>query len=67
MLQTQHPAPGYRHTNSGTLVYIGCHGFSWSSATNDIDGAYLTFSTADLEPSFVNSRTYGFQLRCLSE
>ena len=61
------PAPGYRHSNSGALGDVGNRGYSWSSAISGTSGVFLNFSVASLNPSLVNGRGFGFQLRCLSE
>ncbi|WP_297626806.1 hypothetical protein [uncultured Rikenella sp.] len=46
---------------------VGNHGFGWSSTTKEITSIYLDFQTATLRPNGADRRTYGFQLRCLSE
>ncbi|WP_294597877.1 hypothetical protein [uncultured Rikenella sp.] len=42
-------------------------GYSWSSAASDINGLDLYFGVGWLYPSSTYYRSYGFQLRCLSE
>ncbi|WP_300729146.1 hypothetical protein [uncultured Rikenella sp.] len=60
-------APGSRYSGSGGLLSVGYHGFSWSSATNDIYGLDLNFYVTGLNTGYPDYRAYGFQLRCLSE
>ncbi len=59
-------APGYRYHTSGIAVVIGNSGFGWSS-TIGINGLALNFHSQSLNASHSGYRTYGFQLRCLSE
>ncbi|WP_297628318.1 hypothetical protein [uncultured Rikenella sp.] len=61
------PAPGFRHGASGVLGDIGGNSYSWSSAVSKINATYFYFSMIQLTPSNAAYRTYGFQLRCLSE
>ncbi|WP_294599947.1 hypothetical protein [uncultured Rikenella sp.] len=69
--QTQHPAPGVRDAGNygrlGGLMYVGRHGYSWSSAVSGTNGVFLDFNTQYLNPSYVDYRGHGFPLRCLSE
>ncbi|WP_294601270.1 hypothetical protein [uncultured Rikenella sp.] len=64
-------APGYRDFGytvaAGELAYTGDLGFSWSATASDINGIYLHFGTRAILFSYANSRSHGFQLRCLSE
>ena len=60
-------APGYRYHTSGELVSGGRSGYSWSSAASGSNGMDLDFGAAWLNPHGAPYRTYGFQLRCLSE
>ncbi|WP_300400040.1 hypothetical protein [uncultured Rikenella sp.] len=46
---------------------VGSSGYSRSSTVNGIDGVYLHFYEASLDPSHMANRARGFQLRCLSE
>ncbi|WP_294596555.1 hypothetical protein [uncultured Rikenella sp.] len=62
-----HPAPGCRGSASGALGNIGNNGYSWSSAVSGTNGVFLGFYTQSLNPSSVDYRGYGLQLRCLSE
>ncbi|WP_300681637.1 hypothetical protein [uncultured Rikenella sp.] len=64
-----HPAPGYRHRDTGDLSGIGYLGYSWSytPVTGDITVRYLDFRTQALYTSAAHYRGHGFQLRCLSE
>ncbi|WP_299458027.1 hypothetical protein, partial [uncultured Rikenella sp.] len=61
------PAPGFRHGASGVLGDIGGNSYNWSSAVSKINATYFYFSMIQLTPSNAAYRTYGFQLRCLSE
>ena len=65
-----YPAPGFRDAGNfgrlGDLVYVGHHGFSYSSSVSGSNGVYLGFDVTWLGPSSASSRAYGFQLRCLS-
>ncbi|WP_300646468.1 hypothetical protein [uncultured Rikenella sp.] len=45
----------------------GHEGSVWSSATAGINGVYLGFVVAWFNPSSSYGRSYGIQLRCLSE
>ncbi|WP_300744538.1 hypothetical protein [uncultured Rikenella sp.] len=47
-------------------MVIGNSGFGWSS-TIGINGLALNFHSQSLNVSHSGYRTYGFQLRCLSE
>ncbi|WP_297832859.1 hypothetical protein [uncultured Rikenella sp.] len=47
-------------------MVIGDSGFGWSS-TIGINGLALNFHSQSLNASHSGYRTYGFQLRCLSE
>ena len=67
MYDQQHPAPGYRHRDTGSANYVGHTGYSWSSAVDNIDGVHLHFYIIWLSPCNTSSRSYGFQLRCLSQ
>ncbi|WP_297627858.1 hypothetical protein [uncultured Rikenella sp.] len=49
------------------MTGISNDGFSWSSATNDINGLELKFYSRMLNISYSDHRAHGFQLRCLSE
>ena len=60
-------APGYRYHTSGELVSGGRSGYSWSSSASGSNGMDLDFGAAWLNPHGAPYRTYGFQLRCLSE
>ena len=48
-------------------MYVGYHGYSWSSVTSGISGLDLNLHSQNLNPSHADYRAYGFQLRCLSE
>ena len=63
------PAPGFRDAGNngkfGALVNVGNNGFSWSSSVSGSNGVYLNFNTTNLNPSNVNNRAHGLQVRCL--
>ena len=59
--------PGYRDYGEGRPSSIGKSGYSWIATTNDIGGMYLDFGTQHLNPNGTPPRSYGHQLRCLSE
>jgi len=60
-------APGNRSYSSGTPGGIGGSGYSWLSSAREPSGVFLNFGTQYLNPSSVDYRGYGFQLRSLSE
>ena len=60
-------APGCRQRASGLLGGNSDNGYSWASAASGIDGMLLEFRVQFLITGYAVSRTYGFQLRCLSE
>ena len=60
-------APGYRYRDTGALGSVGSSGCNWASTVSSIHGMYLGFDVTNLGPSSAYSRSYGFQLRCLSE
>ncbi|WP_297624723.1 hypothetical protein [uncultured Rikenella sp.] len=51
----------------GALTNVGNNGYSWSSSFSGTSGVFLNFNTQNLNPSNVNNRGHGLQLRCLSE
>ncbi|WP_297627741.1 hypothetical protein [uncultured Rikenella sp.] len=61
------PAPGCRQRTSGLLGGNSDNGYSWASAASGIDGMLLEFRVQFLITGYAVSRTYGLQLRCLSE
>ncbi|WP_294596466.1 hypothetical protein [uncultured Rikenella sp.] len=65
------PAPGFRHRDTGALNYVGSYGYSWSSTSygsgDHYRGMYLNFGTVGISTSYADYRSFGFQLRCLSE
>uniref|UniRef100_UPI00272D96D0 hypothetical protein n=3 Tax=uncultured Rikenella sp. TaxID=368003 RepID=UPI00272D96D0 len=64
-------APGYRDGGNtgrlGGLTSVGHRGYNWSSATDDIGGLDLIFSSQALGTDYSDDRANGFPLRCLSE
>ncbi len=63
----QHPAPGLRAYQYGTLYYVGSHGFSWSSTASGGSVHYLELNYARIIPQDLGYRAYGFPLRCLQK
>ena len=63
------PAPGGRGHGSGLLYSVGHAGYVWSSTIPAGSGSahYLDFYYVRIVPQHLNSRAYGFQLRCLQE
>ncbi|WP_294599848.1 hypothetical protein [uncultured Rikenella sp.] len=61
------PAPGFRTLSTGALSNVGNNGYSWSSTVSGTNGLFLYFDTPGLYTGYSGTRTYGFQLRCLSE
>ncbi|WP_299458164.1 hypothetical protein [uncultured Rikenella sp.] len=62
-----YPASGYRHSNSGAPVSVGCSGYHWATSVQAVSSNHLAFEPAMLNPSYVNYRGHGLQLRCLAE
>ncbi|WP_294598895.1 hypothetical protein [uncultured Rikenella sp.] len=62
-----YPAPGYRTYHSGALGLVGSNSYSWSATIREITGKGLGFDMIWLNAGAERNRTYGFQLRCLSE
>ncbi len=60
-------APGYRGYGEGTLSCAGHTGYSWASAISNTHSMCLVFYMTILNPDDIAYRSYGFQLRCLSE
>ncbi len=65
----QHPAPGFRSYQYGTLSGIGYAGFVWSATIPTGSGYahHLRFFSGGFYPQNDGSRSYGFPLRCLQE
>ena len=61
------PAAGYRFVNDASLSYVGTHGFYWSSTVNGSNAYYLSFSSGIVYQGDLNSRGFGFSVRCISE
>ncbi|WP_300828936.1 hypothetical protein [uncultured Rikenella sp.] len=61
------PAPGFRGSGEGAMDSAGEHGASWSSSTDDTSAQYIAYRTHYFNSSHSDRRSYGFQLRCLSE
>ncbi|WP_294593814.1 hypothetical protein [uncultured Rikenella sp.] len=66
-IRSTYSAPGYRNYSSGVPGGVGHSGYSWSSAVSGIIGRFLHFNAQSLTLSNADYRSYGFQLRCLSE
>ncbi|WP_294598419.1 hypothetical protein [uncultured Rikenella sp.] len=60
-------APGFRHSTSGALYYIGNEGSVWSASVNGMGSVFLRFVMDAAQPSYSSNRGHGYQLRCLSE
>ncbi|WP_300601819.1 hypothetical protein [uncultured Rikenella sp.] len=50
-----------------TRTSVGHRVYNWSSATDDIGGLDLIFSSQALGTDYSDDRANGFPLRCLSE
>ncbi len=65
------PAPGNAGNDTGIPRSVGTYGYCWASSFCDADdhhrSLYLGFDTQYLGPCDAYYRSYGFQLRCLSE
>jgi uncharacterized protein (TIGR02145 family) len=64
------PAAGLRYGNSGELAGTSSDGYYWSSSPyfGGSNGAgYLNFSSGLVLPLNVNSRAYGFSVRCVRD
>ncbi|WP_294594613.1 hypothetical protein [uncultured Rikenella sp.] len=61
------PAPGNRGGYEGALHDVGNLGYGWSSTVGGTNGVNLVFGVPWVVPGYLDHRTYGFQLRCLSE
>ncbi|WP_300730511.1 hypothetical protein [uncultured Rikenella sp.] len=61
------PAPGYRNRDTGAPNGVGDRGYSWSSTASNTYGMSLSLHVTWLHPYGAYGRSYGYQLRCLSE
>ena len=62
------PASGLRGSNDGSLSNVGGSGFYWSAVPyGTYNGCYLYFNSGNVGPLSVNTRTYGFAVRAVSE
>ncbi|WP_297627291.1 hypothetical protein [uncultured Rikenella sp.] len=59
--------PGLPQRRFGEPANVGYEGTVWSVSTNGTNGIYLRFVMEAVQPSHWYYRTYGRQLRCLSE
>jgi uncharacterized protein (TIGR02145 family) len=61
------PAAGCRYYD-GVLSNVGGGGYYWSSTWYSKNQSYnLTFYSSEVYPGYVNSRVFGFSVRCVSE
>ena len=62
------PASGYRNYDDGSLYNVGLYGCYWSAVPfYTLNGCYLNFSQWTVRPQSLNSRSYGFSVRPVSE
>ncbi|WP_300726132.1 hypothetical protein [uncultured Rikenella sp.] len=66
-MRDERRAPGYRRRDTGALLGCGNEGSAWAAATKETNGVYLRGVMNAAQPSYSDYRTFGFQLRCLSE
>ncbi|MDE6500200.1 MAG: hypothetical protein K2K83_05805 [Rikenella sp.] len=64
-----YPAPGFRHSGSGELRYVGDAGYNWSSAipTGSTYAYFISFNYDGIISNNNIRRGNGYQLRCLQE
>ncbi|WP_297628384.1 hypothetical protein [uncultured Rikenella sp.] len=61
-------APGCRYgINTDASSFVGCSGYSWSSTCDALTAKFVDYTATGLNPGNSHPRTFGFQLRCLSE
>ena len=60
-----YPASGYRYHTSGVFNVTGSYSFAWSCAVSGANGYFLGFYSTGVSPTSVNSRSYGFPVRCV--
>jgi len=60
------PAAGLRNRNNGALNSVGTNGYYWSSTVSGTVARYLSFNSG-LVSVYVNSRAWGFSVRCVAE
>ena len=62
------PASGFRNGNDGSLGSVGFNGYYWLAVPyNSINGCNLNFYSGRVYPLNLNTRTYGFAVRAVSE
>ena len=64
------PAAGLRYSNSGELASTSSYGYYWSSSPYYGGGngaGYLYFYSGSVYPLDINSRAYGFSVRCVRD
>jgi len=59
------PTSGIRSRNDALLTYAGNNGLYWSGSVSGVNAFYLYFNSGGINPADVNSRGYGFALRCI--
>jgi uncharacterized protein (TIGR02145 family) len=60
------PLAGYRFFSIGSLLYVGTHGFYWSSAVSGSYARSLWFDSS-YAAMYALNRAYGFSVRCLKD
>ncbi|WP_300729158.1 hypothetical protein [uncultured Rikenella sp.] len=60
-------APGLRNRHTGVLYSVGDEGSVWSASSDETNSIWLRFVMDAVQASYAYRRSYGFQLRCLSE
>ena len=62
------PASGYRYKTGGTLMYVGNEVDSWSSSSSGValmQSSYLASVSYWMNTSRIESRVFGFPVRCV--
>lgn len=60
------PMAGYRHSDDGSLVDVGAHGYYWSSTVTGTDARGLGFGSINAF-MLTNNRAGGSSVRCLKD
>jgi len=58
---------GIRTRSNGLYYNQGTLGYYWSSSPGTTFAFYLYFHSANVRPTYANSRAYGFTVRCLKD
>ncbi|NDV47673.1 hypothetical protein D0T49_11505, partial [Paludibacter sp. 221] len=61
------PAAGYRAGSNDELYYVGSIGHYWSGSLSSVYSLDLHFSGSNVYPAYLNYRSHGFSVRCISE